>query len=84
MEYLRTPKDIRKFIHSNVVIYIIHVISCTQEHPGLFLILYVCWETKPEKVCQLYNALSQFPVSLMKIPKAEMIVFWRLKISLYL
>ena len=84
MEHLRPPKDIRKFIISNVVIYIIHVISCIQKNSGLFLILYVCWETNHEKVCQLYNALSQFPVFLMKILKAKMIIFRRLKISLHL
>jgi hypothetical protein len=52
MEHLRTPKNIRIFIISNVVIYIIRVMSCIQKTSGLFLILYVCWETNTKKFCQ--------------------------------
>ena len=49
--------------------------SCTQETSGLFLILYVCWETNPKKVCQNYNTLCQFLVFIMKILKAEKFCF---------
>jgi len=49
MELLRTPKDMRKFILPNIVIYIIHVIFFIQENSRKLFILYVCWETNQKK-----------------------------------
>ena len=71
MQHLRTLKDIRIFILLNVVIYIIHVMSCIQETSGLFLILYVYWETNTKKVCQFSNVLCHAPVFVMKMLKEK-------------
>ena len=84
MQHLRTLKDIRIFILLNVVIYIIHVMTCIQETSDMFLILYVCWEINPKKVCKFPNARCHFPVFIIKIRKAEKFVSCRLQISLHL